>query len=240
MEGAHLRVVSAYAPPLVTYIEDGCTSRDCFKGIFANVFHTLSDQMNFTYTISRAYMWGSVTDGTWNGMVGMLKDGIVDIAATDLTITNERSAVVDFLPSLMETKEELYMKNPGDAFSTVSYMGAFTKSSWTAIGLWIMMMPLILFGISRKTKNGNHEGIGLLNCYLFVSASLAHLKYNLNLGNSGNRIKNRIHICCYWRFTNLLSLEGNINIKFGIQKNQSSLQQPIGVFSKLGIQIHRW
>ena len=58
-------------------------SKDCFRGIFANVFHALSDQMNFTFTV-------------------MLKDGNADIAAADFIITNERSAVVDFLPSLME------------------------------------------------------------------------------------------------------------------------------------------
>ena len=101
LEDSHIRVVSAYSPPSVTYIEDGCTSKDCFKGIFANVFHALAEQMNFTFSIKKAYMWGSVTNGTWNGMVGMLKDGIVDLAATDLTITNERSTVVEFLPKMI-------------------------------------------------------------------------------------------------------------------------------------------
>ena len=71
LEGVHLRVLALFAPPSVTYIEDGCMSKDCFKGIFANVFHALSDQMNFTFTIKRAYMWGSFTNGTWNGMVGL-------------------------------------------------------------------------------------------------------------------------------------------------------------------------
>ena len=75
-------------------------SKDCFRGIFANVFHALSDQMNFTFTIKRAYMWGSVTNGTSNfsttSMIVMLKDGNADIAAADFIITNERSAVVIF------------------------------------------------------------------------------------------------------------------------------------------------
>ena len=120
--GAHLRVVSAYSPPSVTYIEDGCTSKDCFKGIFANVFYALAERMNFTFSIKRTYMWGSVTNGTWNGMVGMLKDELADLVAADLTITNERSTVVDFLPALMDITEEMYMQNPGDSFSTVSHL----------------------------------------------------------------------------------------------------------------------
>ena len=188
LEGVHLRVLAAFAPPSVTYIEDGCTSKHCFKGIFANVFHALSDQMNFTYTIKRAYMWGSFTNGTWNGMVGMLKDGIADIAAADLTITNERSTVVDFLPSLMEITEELYMKNPGDAFSTGSYIGAFTKTSWTAIALWIILTPLLLRGILRISTYRNQEGLGIFNCYLFVTTSVVNLTYKLKSDKLEHRI----------------------------------------------------
>ena len=188
LEGVHLQVLAAFAPPSVTYIEDGCTSKDCFKGIFANVFHALSDQMNFTFTIKRAYMWGSFTNGTWNGMVGMLKDGIADIAAADLTITNERSTVVDFLPSLMEITEELYMKNPGDAFSTGSYIGAFTQTSWTAIALWIIVTPLLLQGILMISTYRNQDGLGIFNCYLFVTSSVVNLTYKLKSDKLEHRI----------------------------------------------------
>ena len=188
LEGVHLRVLSALSPPLVTYIEDGCTSKDCFRGIFANVFHALSDQMNFTFTIKRVYMWGSFTNNTWNGMIGMLKDGIADIAASDLTITNERSTVVDFLPSLMEITEELYMNNPGDAFSTVAYIGAFTKASWTAIAMWMILIPLLLLGILRNSTNRNQEGVGISNCFLFVTSSVVNLTYKLKSDKLEHRI----------------------------------------------------
>ena len=188
LRGAHLRVVSAYAPPSVTYIEDGCTSKNCFKGIFANVFHALADQMNFTFTIKRAYMWGSVTNGTWNGMVGMLNDKQADIAATDLTITNERSTVVDFLPSLMEITEELYMKNPGDAFSSVAYIGSFTKGSWSAILILSMSIPIILAVIVRNVKRKNSEDYTLLQCFILVAASMVNLTYELKPRTIRNRV----------------------------------------------------
>ena len=93
-------MVSALSPPAVTYIEDKCSSKRCFKGFFADVWHALVDQMNFTFTIRRAYEWGSFENAKWNGMVGMLHEGKADIAAADLTVTIERSKAVDFFTNL--------------------------------------------------------------------------------------------------------------------------------------------
>ncbi len=59
--------------PYETHLEDGCTRPDCFKGMFADVWHLLQDIMNFTY---KMYMpedgqWGALReDGTWTGIVG--------------------------------------------------------------------------------------------------------------------------------------------------------------------------
>ena len=67
------RVASPLSPPVVVYIEDNCTKRECYRGMFADAFHALSRTMNFTFKIERAYQWGSFIDGKWNGMVGKLK-----------------------------------------------------------------------------------------------------------------------------------------------------------------------
>ena len=75
-------------------------------------------------------MWGTISNGLWNGMVGMLNEKTVDIAVADLSITNARSRVIDYLPSLVQYTEGLYMKNPGDAFSYDLYLQPFTKTSW--------------------------------------------------------------------------------------------------------------
>ena len=175
LNGLHIRVLSAYSAPSVTYIEDGCTSNDCFKGIFADVWHTLSQQLNFTYTVKRAYKWGSLSNGSWDGMVGMLKDDIADVAAADLTVSSERGEAVDFLPVLMEITEELYMKNPGDTFSFVSYLGSFTMLSWIAIALWAVLVPILIFGMMCQRIYEQDERLTLINSYVFVSSTLINL-----------------------------------------------------------------
>ena len=65
-----LRTASAYNPPAVTYIENSCSAQNCFQGMFPDIWHALSARMNFTFTVERAYEWGSVVNGTWSGMIG--------------------------------------------------------------------------------------------------------------------------------------------------------------------------
>ena len=64
------RAATGLYPPYVTHITDNCTREDCFKGVFADIWHALSKQMNFTYVIRRSYVWGTLIDGSWNGMIG--------------------------------------------------------------------------------------------------------------------------------------------------------------------------
>ena len=188
MEGVHIRVVSGVSAPAVTYIEDGCSSKDCFKGLFANVWHELSDKMNFTYSIKRANMWGSETNGSWNGMIGMLKNGSADIAVTDMTITSERNKVVRFLPQLLEAAEELYMKNPGYSLSTVAYIGSFTTITWFAIALWLIFVPLLLNIIVTKMKRRKTNELSIFECYIFVISSITSFGYSLNSSKTKDRI----------------------------------------------------
>ena len=90
-------------------------------------------------------------------MVGMLHEKIADIAVADLTVTNESSTVVDFLPALMEITEELYMKNPGDAFSFVSYIGSFRKLAWIGVVCWTIAVPLLLFVMMKNAVGQSDE-----------------------------------------------------------------------------------
>ena len=60
-------------------------------------------------------------------MIGMLEKDEVDIAVADLTITKNRSSVVTFLQSLMESKEKLFIKNPNSALSLDSYTKPFQR-----------------------------------------------------------------------------------------------------------------
>ena len=65
-----ISIVAAISPPFTTYLEHGCSSSKCFKGIYADTFVKLSKTMNFTFTIEHIKTFGGLKDGKWTGMIG--------------------------------------------------------------------------------------------------------------------------------------------------------------------------
>ena len=54
-------------------MEDGCSTTECFKGLYADVFHELAKILNFTFKISLVESYGSkLSNNTWNGMIGIV------------------------------------------------------------------------------------------------------------------------------------------------------------------------
>ena len=47
LNGKHIKMVSAFSPPAVTYIEDKCSSKRCFKGFFADAWQVIEKWHNF-------------------------------------------------------------------------------------------------------------------------------------------------------------------------------------------------
>ena len=188
LEGTQLRVVSARHPPFVTYIEDNCTTKECFRGIYPDILHDLSRKMNFTYTIQRVYKWGSLVNNTWNGMVGLIHDGIKDIAVGDITISLERSDAVEFLPILNEVDEEMFLRNPIDSLSLSSYVQPFTKSSWIGVALFTVLVPPILAGMVLYGNDKYQRRLQLSDCYRFVAETLLLRTSTLMPTTYSNRI----------------------------------------------------
>ena len=172
LQGLHLKVTSVYSPPAVTYIEDNCNTTVCFRGMFADVLHALSEQMNFTYTVQRSYRWGAYINGTWDGMVGQLIRGEADIAAGDLARTKERAAVVEYLPSLIEVDELLFLRNPADSTALDAYRDPLTPISWLSIAILIAIIPLILATMDPISPEKDANKFGITHSYHFVLKTL--------------------------------------------------------------------
>ena len=68
-----LYYISVVSPPpnfCARHLEDGCTSSKCFKGLYADIFHSLQESLNFTFTIQLVKSFGGMKNGTWTGMIG--------------------------------------------------------------------------------------------------------------------------------------------------------------------------
>ena len=82
----------------------------------------------------------------------LIKDEI-DIAPADLTVTRARSTAVDFLPSMMGSYEQLFIKNPADGLVLNAYAQPLTIFSWIGVLLYIVLIPPVLAAIVIYSKN---------------------------------------------------------------------------------------
>ncbi|CAL4165126.1 unnamed protein product, partial [Meganyctiphanes norvegica] len=79
--------------PLLVRNEDGV------GGVSNNIMDALGSWLNFTYTltvVSSDEEWGSLENGSWNGMLGDIYRGEKDLAINYFTITAERAQDFDF------------------------------------------------------------------------------------------------------------------------------------------------
>ena len=74
------------APPYITAIRAAPDSKgSLFEGMFAEIFDSLRELMNFTYSLKEPPdgEWGAQrADLSWTGMIGMLETKSVDVGAT--------------------------------------------------------------------------------------------------------------------------------------------------------------
>ena len=104
--------------------------------------------MNFTYTLIKPPdgQWGSIQpDGTWSGMINLLANQDVDIATTDFTVTEERSAVMTFAVPITEIYHTLFIKNPAEKFNLLAYIEPMHFFAWVGLFVLLSTVPPLLF-----------------------------------------------------------------------------------------------
>ena len=109
---------------------------------------SLQGIMNFTYTLIKPpdEQWGSIQpDGTWSGMVKLLAKQDIDIATTDFTVTQERSAVLTFASPITQIYHTLFIKNPAEKFNFMAYIEQFHWLAWVGLLILLATVPPILF-----------------------------------------------------------------------------------------------
>ncbi len=123
--------------------------------------------------------WGSKEESKngssrWNGMVEQLQMRNADICGASLTITEERSKVIDFTIGILEDQISLIILNPltveksQDKIKFMVYITIFTKAVWLAI-LSTATLYAIAYGLLQsQTKSDfcKHFLVGLGTFFL--------------------------------------------------------------------------
>ena len=153
LEGHHFMVAAMPSNPYITGMIPADFSADGsmtyrFTGFFAEVFDNLQEIMNFTYEVIKPpdRQWGAIQpDGTWNGMVNLLANQIIDMGIAEFTVTQERSAVLTFATPITQIYHTLFIKNPAEKFNFMAYIEQFHWLAWVGLLILLATVPPILF-----------------------------------------------------------------------------------------------
>ena len=121
----------------------GSDGNDHFTG-----FISLQEIMNFTYTVivPPDGEYGVIKpDGRWSGMVKLLANQEVDIAAADFAVSRERSTVITFASPIYMTYFSLFIKNPSETFNIMAYIEPMHLLAWVGMFVLLATVPPLLY-----------------------------------------------------------------------------------------------
>ena len=104
--------------------------------------------MNFTYTVTQPedQKFGSLEkDGSWNGMIGMLKRDSIDIGLGGFIVSQERSSVASFPFAIALGTQTFIVKTPVDSLNWVAYIEPLHSFAWICVIAVLFIAPIIFY-----------------------------------------------------------------------------------------------
>lgn len=111
--------------------------------------HVLGCQYEVVYPEDGEF--GSFSNGSWTGMIGMVYRGDADLAISDLAITEERQQVVDFSYPFSVTRVTFATEQLKFTYDIATFLKPFSLEVWSCLGLFQLAMPFISYFLFFKT-----------------------------------------------------------------------------------------
>ncbi|KAJ4445627.1 hypothetical protein ANN_12309 [Periplaneta americana] len=148
--------------PPITIVKKKDGGKLGIDGYFGAVWNALQERINFTTTYKEATTYGTLENGTWNGMIEMLWSGEVDVAISEFIITPDRMSAVDFTLPLIRTKFQVFIRQlTHEEMSWDDFLKPFATNLWyTICGCMLLLSFLLsaLHKLGRKIGNAEAEG----------------------------------------------------------------------------------
>ena len=143
-------------------------------GLFHDILKALGSQMNFTWSLYRRHdtVWGThdpVTNQT-NGIVKSVVEGRVDMAAAPLTITGERSTVLNYLIPMGKETYTVFIRNPDQqAVSWTLFVDPFKRELWIFLicAAFVLALAIKLVETGYEWKSRRWCSLGQPQTVLF-------------------------------------------------------------------------
>ncbi len=115
---------------------------------------------NTINTVPPDGLYGATSNGSWNGIVGQLQGGSVDVSTAGLGVTKERSTVCDFTTGLVYNVNGLIVRLQDQVATNYwVYVDIFLVTLWAGIGVIVAMLAAGFFAVALFGVDGIHSQV---------------------------------------------------------------------------------
>ncbi|KAJ8670415.1 hypothetical protein QAD02_001674 [Eretmocerus hayati] len=109
----------------------------------------LKDYYNFSMNLMRGTAWGSKVNGTFNGILGDMVKGIVDISVTPFRWIMERLDVMEYTVSTWVAGPTVILRHPKKDVWTNEFFRPFTRTVWIITAILALINWFLLYVTDR-------------------------------------------------------------------------------------------
>ncbi|XP_014231599.1 glutamate receptor ionotropic, kainate 3-like [Trichogramma pretiosum] len=155
----HFNILITITPPYAMRVNysKSLEGNERYEGFVVDIIKELSRIIGFNYTF---HVQEDAQNGACNksqsgvcrctGMMERIISGEMDMAITDLTITEERELCVDFSTAFWNLGMSILYKKPAQAPATLfSFLSTFDTWVWIYLALAYVLMSLMFFALGR-------------------------------------------------------------------------------------------
>ena len=112
-------------------------------------------------------IYGIFQDGTWDGAIKDIMDGVADIGAAFFTASYLRSTVVDFTLQIHKIRNHFFLKNPKAAYSWTSFLKPLNTTTWYTVLIMILICALSLAVMAKLSKENKISEFSFLKSLIY-------------------------------------------------------------------------
>ncbi|XP_067680155.1 glutamate receptor ionotropic, kainate glr-3-like [Haliotis asinina] len=195
--------------------------RIIISGPVYEILETLADVLNFSYLLRPPTdkEWGQEMNGVWNGMTGQLQRREVDLVAADLSVHEDRIAVMDFvMPPIMYSYVDVMYKKVDD---DVSRWLLLAKPFKLEVFLVVFLCGFLFQIVYRITLIGIEVGLSKYGyCYEMLWFTVATmLKQDLSMTHpklTSKSCGSKVLIASWWLFLIVMVSIYSANLTAGL------------------------
>ena len=167
------------------------------SGLFLEPLNILAKELNFTLKWMPSYdgNWGAMdSNGTWNGLIDMLINEQIDIAAAGLFVTEERATVVTFGRAIAGGEWTIASASSTEPHANPwIYIEIFPHTIWYICCTMVISISTCFFIINYSGINNMHdkfesESFTIINSLGLSLTFLRQIYYDVNIKSNSSKL----------------------------------------------------